>query len=528
MNKASLTLRELLRLNFAESVSWISAKSDSDIPIQWVVLTVEEVGSGDVLLISANKLSPKVVEQTLKRGGSAVVCVGDCSQNGAQFPEGIPIVAVPGGDDFQDIYRTMLTILINQRAHLMERGVRIHAQLSQIAAEGDGLSALARAMHDLSGRGVLVQDKRLGILAEFPSSTLHAIWGDILAQLLEKENLPKELQDRKKAGKKSTINNQTLPGEIERIVTPISVGGVARGYLSLVDMAGMLDSLDYLVAEQGAMVCAVEMARAKAVREAEKRLKGSLLSALLHENIEPRDANLWVESMGLSLDQSHLALRFSWDAPVSAQAPSMRRLETLINGEIKNQNHRVIVETIDVEIVCIFELSPDQGRPDQAIEFAEVVMKRAREEYPDIPMRCGIGNQASDISAWRLSFRQAGQSLAMARKLRRDHPLYYADLSVYRLLMQLEHHPELIAFKNRVLGPLLSQEGSGELIHTLEIYFENNANLSHAAEALFIHRNTLTYRLERVAEICDIDLNNPETRLAAQLALRIHKMTDSE
>ena len=515
-------------MNFAESIQWISEKPDSDIPIHWVVLNVEEVGSGDLLLIPANNLSPKMVEQTLKRGGSAIICVGQPSQIGAHFPEEFPVVAVPGADEFQDIYRNMLTILINQRAHLMERGVRIHAQLSQIAAEGDGLSGLARAMHDLSGRGVLVQDKRLGLLAEFPSSTLHAIWGDILAQLLQKENLPKKLHDRKKAGKQTTIRIQPLPGEIERIVTPISVGGVARGYLSLVDMTGMLDSLDYLVAEHGATVCALEMSRAKAVREAEKRLKGSLLSALLHENIEPRDANLWVESMGLSLDRTHLALRFSWDAPLSKQAPSMRRLETLINGEIKNRNHRVIVETIDVEIVCIFELSPDQGRPDQAIEFAEAIMRRANEEYADIPMRCGIGNQATDISAWRLSFRQAGQSLAMARKLRRDQPLYYAELSVYRLLMQLEHNPELIAFKNRVLGPLLAQEGSGELIHTLEVYFENNANLSQAAEALFIHRNTLTYRLERVAEICSIDMNNPETRLAAQLALRIHKMTHSE
>ncbi len=523
-----MTLRELLRLNFAGSVEWITPEPEQDIPIQWVVLSVDDVGAGEILLSSGDKLSPGVVEQTWKQGGVAVICVGDYPHRGSQFPDEIHVVAVPGDDDLQEIYRTMLTILINQRAHFMERGVRIHSQLSQIAAEGDGLSSLARAIHDLSGRGVLVQDKRLGVLAEFPSSTLRAIWGDILTQLLEKDNLPKKLRDRKKAGKQATIKKQLLPGEIERIITPISVGGVARGYLSLVDMTGTLDSLDYLAAEQGALVCAVEMARAKAVREAEKRLKGSLLTALLQESIAPRDANLWVQSMGLDLDQAHVALRFAWDAPLSTPAPSMRRLETLVNGEVQNRECRVIVDTIDVEIVCIFELFPEPGRPSSAIKFAESIVERAKEEFPEIFVRCGIGVEASDISAWRISFQQAGQSLEMARRLRREQPLYYPDLSVYRLLMQLEHNPELSAFKSRVIGPLLSQEGGGELIHTLEVYFENNANLSQAAEVLFIHRNTLTYRLERVAEICGIDLHNPETRLATQLALRIHKMTASE
>ena len=163
-----------------------------------------------------------------------------------------------------------------------------------------------------------------------------------------------------------------------------------------------------------------------------------------------------------------------------------------------------------------------------AISFADAVLERAKEEFPDIPARCGIGVACMDISDWRVSFQQAGQALEMSRRLSEDQPLYYPDLSVYRLLMQLEHHPELKAFKSRILGPLLSQEGGGELIHTLEVFFDFHGNLTQAAEALFIHRNTLTYRLDRISEMCAIDLNNNETRLAVQLALRIHRMTTSE
>jgi purine catabolism regulator len=72
----------------------------------------------------------------------------------------------------------------------------------------------------------------------------------------------------------------------------------------------------------------------------------------------------------------------------------------------------------------------------------------------------------------------------------------------------------------------LDYEGGGDFIKTLEVYFDHNGNLSQAAEALFVHRNTMTYRMERIAEITGLDLHHTETRLAIQLALRIHHMIE--
>jgi len=490
-----------------------------------VALNLDEIQIGDILLVVGDDLTPKLIKKARKRGGVAVVLAGKLPPSDSNFSEDLPIVALGDGTNLREIHRSIVTILINQRAYLMERGVRIHSQLAHLAAEGEGLIGLARAIYELSGRGVVVQDKRLGILAEYASSTLMYIWDDVVAQLVEKKNLPEELHDRKKAGKQVILKRQSLAGELERIVTPISVGGVARGYLSLVDVSGMLDSLDFLVAEQGALVCGVEMARAKAVREAEKRLKGNLLTALLEENITPRDANLWVQSMGLNLAQSHIAIRFAWDAPFKSDTPSMRRLETLINGVISQEKYKAIIETMGTEVVSIFELTPVSGRPQLAFDFIDGVRSQAQEEYPAAKVRCGIGGMAPEMSDWRMSFQQAGQALEMARRLSEDRSLYFPDLSVYRLLLQIEDHPELAAFKSKVLGPLLDHEGSSDLLRTLEVYFEHKGNLSKAAEALFIHRNTILYRMERIAKITNLELDNADTRLAVQLALKIHRMT---
>lgn len=525
MNDQSTTLKELLRLSYPRKYVWLSSQPASEIRVGWVVTQATDVGRWDVLVMLGMDLKPEVITQTRDKGGAAIILAGAVPSSISVHPNEIPIVHLPEEYSLRDVHRILVNILVNQRTFLMERGVRIHNQLSKLAADGEGLAGLARSMSDLSGRGILIQDKRLGILAEFPSSSLMSIWADVLAQLGDVNYLPDAFVDRKKAGKESAILLQEFQDGLERIITPISVSGVARGYLSLIGIRQRLDVLDHLIAEQGALVCAIEMARVKAVREAEKRLKGDLLTALLQEDITPRDANLWIQRMGLDLDQAHVAIRFAWDAP---SPPSLRRLETLVNGEVANQGVKVLVETLGSEILCICQVEPSSNRPEEALSLANAVAEMAAQEFPDIPMRSGVGMPAGDISFWRDSFRQAGQALEMARRLRVRKPQYFPDLSVYRLLFQLEHHPDLHTFRVEILGSLLAYEGGGDFIKTLEVYFDHNGNLSQAADALFVHRNTLTYRMERIAEITGLDLDHTETRLALQLALRIHRMIERD
>ena len=398
MQSASITFQQLLRLSYANSTVWLSDQPKENTPIRWVVLALDEITPGDVLLIPSIELTPEIVGQTVNQGGAAIISLGDDHPLESPSPSEIPIVAIPGEQDTRTVHRTLLTIVVNQRAHLMERGVRIHAQLSQLQAEGKGIARLSLAMSEISGRGVLVQDKRLRILAECASSTLDSIWGDIIEFLTARENLPKSLLDRSSAGRNVSIFKQSIPGGIARIVIPIVVGEVARGYLSLIGLEGEFDDLDNLVADQGSIVCAVEMARTKAVREAEKRVKGDLLSAILYESLTPRDTHLWIESIGLNLDCSHTALRFAWD---SDKPPSLRRLETLVNGEISHQNYKAIVEAIGAEVVCICEIPTVANRPELAITLGNAVLDRAAQEYPNETARCGVGLPVSDLSFWR-------------------------------------------------------------------------------------------------------------------------------
>ncbi len=522
------SLKDLIRLAFSEPILWLAGQAYAHLPVNWVVDDLEQVQAGDIFLLPAVRFGQDVLNAAYQKQALAVILLGKPPEEMPACPDGLALLALPELNDLRQAQRLLATVLVNQRAILMERSMRIQTQLAQLAAQGEGLPGLARAVAEISGHGVLIQDKRGWILAEYPSSTLQTIWEDILGQIDLLEGLPDSLLDRKQVAKAPHGVRLALPGGVERLVQPIVVGQMARGYFSLIGIAGEMDALDAIVIEQGSLVCGVEMSRGKAVRETEKRLKGELLEALLQENLSPRDVRLWAQKMGLDLSSAqheHAALRFAWH---STSPPSLRRLETLVNEKIAQLNLVVLVSVMEAEVVCFCQAPAGGLRPEPALLLAQAVLEQGQREFPQILLLCGVGRGVPDIGAWRDSFRQAGQALEMAQQLHIDKPLFFADLSVYRLLLQIERHSELAAFQAETIGPLLAYEGGAEMLRTLEAFFEHNGNISQTAEALYIHRNTLLYRMERIAGILEIDLERPEARLALQLALHIYRMQGGE
>jgi purine catabolism regulator len=131
-----------------------------------------------------------------------------------------------------------------------------------------------------------------------------------------------------------------------------------------------------------------------------------------------------------------------------------------------------------------------------------------------------------EVGGWRNSYRDASQALELAIRLQTDTPLFIGDLGVYQLILSLSDRDKLVAFCDKTLRTLTEydERNSADLIKTLEAFFACHGNLSQTAEMLIVHRNTLLYRMNRINEIAQIDLNRPETRLALHLALTIRRL----
>ena len=88
------------------------------------------------------------------------------------------------------------------------------------------------------------------------------------------------------------------------------------------------------------------------------------------------------------------------------------------------------------------------------------------------------------------------------------------------LLSQLSRSEDLAPFRDLV-EPLVryDRERGSDLVRTLRVYFACGANASEAADKLFLHRNSMIYRLARIEKLTGADLKNPRVGLILQLGL---------
>jgi len=85
---------------------------------------------------------------------------------------------------------------------------------------------------------------------------------------------------------------------------------------------------------------------------------------------------------------------------------------------------------------------------------------------------------------------------------------------------------ELAAFAREHLGPLVAydEENGTALLSTLETYCEEDGNHVRVAERLFLHRNTVRYRLRKAEKLLGMNLDNPEVRLLLGVCFRIRRL----
>jgi PucR family transcriptional regulator, purine catabolism regulatory protein len=514
-----VSLSELLRLAFPRGTPGPSALFRDQV-VKWVLMAGAGVkpAAGDFVLCGSAPTRRDL--SAWAKAGAA----GAAVPAGTNVPAGsaMPVIVLPSGASLRDIQQAALDLIVNRQSYLAERGALVAQTLTRRTLEGAGLDGLARAIHDLTGKTVVVQDKRLKPLAEAVAAGMSHVWPQVRDALSLPSQLPDGLRDRRQAAALAGWRDQSLPGGLMRLVCPIVAKGMARGYLSVIGPAGELDALDQLVVEYGAAACALEMAKAKAVSEAEKRAHGDFLDALLTGSVPLDELVRWAQRIRADADMPHAAITWRWgDEP---GAPSMRRLETLVNQSMVQQGLHGLVQMRSHEVVVFVSVAA-LDRPDVALSLADAIQRAAAAEYPQHPAYGGIGRPAGELADGKDSYREASQALSMAVRLREgSRPLYFGNLSVYRLLFQLEGNPELESFCREALGPLLEYEGGGDLLETLEAYCERLGNLSQTAEKLFIHRNSLLYRMERISQIAGLDMNNPDTRLAVHLALKVRKM----
>jgi purine catabolism regulator len=439
---------------------------------------------------------------------------------------GIPILMLAPGSRVRVVEKAIVSLLVDHKGQLERRGTQIYRQLTQITSRNEGIAELVSEMARLTNKPIVVQDKRLQVLYASVQPQFAAYWDEVEAFLRKPDNLPVDMQDRLRVSElDQPVLMQSLPtAGIARYVAPIITREIGRGYLSIIGHDSDLDEIDLLVAEHGAAACAIEMAKAKAISDAEKRLRGTFLDRLLFGDVSQQEAIQQGERLEHDMTRTHLAIVLKWQGDRTA---SMRRLETIVNTAVSNAKAHALVWQRERENEVIVFVAVDDNDPlTLAMKLAKAFPNEVNRQYPGYRVAVGVGQPVADVANWRRSYGEAVQARDLAIRLHTDTPLYIGDLGVYQLLIRLNDKEKLMSFCEQTLGALLDydERQNADLLKTLEAFFQCHGNLSKTAEVLIVHRNTLLYRMNRINEIARVDLDRPEIRLAFHLALTIRRL----
>ena len=128
---------------------------------------------------------------------------------------------------------------------------------------------------------------------------------------------------------------------------------------------------------------------------------------------------------------------------------------------------------------------------------------------------------------------EASVAVSFGRSARESRTIKYGDLGVFRLFSPDGRWEQLEDFVKETLGPLLDYDRAHgtDMVPTLDAYLRRDGSLNHLADELMIHRSTLIYRLRRIRELLEVDIDDSERRLDLSLAARaveVLKVTTGE
>jgi purine catabolism regulator len=499
-------------------------------PVRWAVVagpgaTPYLEGGELVITAQGGAALAEMIPAWEAAGAAGVACaarIEPIAVTAAELAE-LPLLQLPAATRLREVERAVLGLLFDHRGHAERMGVQIYQQLIQLASENAGLEGLVTALAGYLNKGVVVQDKHLRISHNTAVPALAGEWDGALEQLKERRTLPDLLRDRHNLPRyTSAVAEQALTGGLRRLVVPIINQNVGRGYLSLVS-AEPFSEMDGVVIQHAALICALEMARAKALSEAEKKLRGDFLTSLMAGTLSQAEAQAQGDRTGHDMNAPHIAIVMRWYGP---RHPSGRRLETLVNGITSGTLPKQIISQLRDNELRLFFAPETADVVAAARQLAADAYREAVREYRAAPLAIGIGPVAHKVWEWRLSHREAAQAADIAARLKSDIPLYSGDLGIYSLLAHPDFHSHLRILRDKMIGELLryDEKQRADLLQTLEAFFQCHGNHTQTAEMLKVHRNTLFYRMNRIADITRLDLNQPDVRLAVHLSLKIHRL----
>uniref|UniRef100_UPI00359C6FB4 PucR family transcriptional regulator n=1 Tax=Thomasclavelia spiroformis TaxID=29348 RepID=UPI00359C6FB4 len=176
-----------------------------------------------------------------------------------------------------------------------------------------------------------------------------------------------------------------------------------------------------------------------------------------------------------------------------------------------------------------FVLIVNNLKEDELKVIINKMHKRSKKRIDDKRVYLGIGSQMKDLGQVYLSYKRAKAAVLMAMQFKLPI-VFFEDMGVYQILFSIEDKQILIEMYHRLLQPLIDydQKHHGELEKTLFYYLIYGESQLTMAKNLYMHRNTINYRMNKIKELLNCQLDTFEEKVPYILSYYIKKVLEEK
>lgn len=429
-----------------------------------------------------------------------------------------------------------------------ERFLDIHDEMTRLVLNGRDIKAITTHFGKILGYSVEIEDRFHNLLCSYTaeefSDTYHAQRvAAICGQQAEVEELLKPyFSDVKTTGRSITVAPQPQLGiERRRLIAPVMVENELLGYVILLSKRNNFSRLIIQATEHVALVYALLMMKEKSQAEVERRLQADFLEALISgsailnlEVLSQRGHYLGFNPAAIYLflmvdidDFASAIVRFGWDETFVNSF--LREFYAIVNREINRLFKDSLVVSKDDSLLILARIREHELEATQTSLVIATIKRCLARLIRDnsLTISIAIGGVCHDLADYPHAARQSKHCLELLKIMgRQGQVVSYKDLGLYTILLERQNKDLLFDFATAQLQSLSSydREHSASLVETLRIYLANDKRLKETATKCHIHINGLRYRMQRIEEVGNLDLNDPETCFSLQLALKIREV----
>ena len=412
---------------------------------------------------------------------------------------GFPVFEVPYPVPFIALTEAVFSRLLSEQYDMLQRAVDAEHILTRAVMEGGGIEGVAGSLARVTHGWVLLLDLH-GLPVAATSATAQ-------------QRAPRIWEELRGSRPEGTGFSLTLVDEgLNVSVQPVGAQGRVEAFLA-VGTADPLSQLDRIVVGHALSLFAIELAKSRAVAEAERRLRGDFFDALAAASLSPAEISRGLARFGFGRDQEVTVVALEVEGEPAG-------LDYAAEDHLSRAGGVFLISPTEVGANLLLTVDPTRD--------VRELRKAIAERFGRDEVRAGAGSSVTPAEAGR-SLREARYALQVCR-LEGWEAAGFEDLGTYRLLLSMTDPDALRAFAESLLGPLDAyDEGhGGELQASLRAFLLHNARWETAAAELYVHRHTLRYRMRKVEELTGRDLASSFDRMEFWLALRARELLASQ